>query len=152
MEHLKVRIKSLIKQRELLRKVFTQQTKLEPSEVTVTSLDEKFLDELLAKVEMEMDNSDLNVKLLSKMLGISSTNLYRKIKGLTGQTATEFIRNIRLKRAAQLLRKEQLNVSEVMYMVGFTHPSYFTRCFKDLYGVSPKAYVNNNNNKSQTNT
>lgn len=145
MEHLKVRIKSLIKQRDLLRKVFKQRTKLEPSEVTVTSLDEKFLDELLAKVEMEMDNSDLNVKVLSKMLGVSSTNLYRKIKGLTGQTATEFIRNIRLKRAAQLLKKEELNVSEVMYMVGFTHASYFTRCFKDLFGVSPKSYGKEHN-------
>ena len=74
------------------------------------------------------------------MLGISPTNLYRKIKALTGQTATEFIRNIRLKRAAQLLKNEHLNVSEVMYMVGFTHHSYFTRCFKELFGVSPKSY------------
>jgi signal transduction histidine kinase/ligand-binding sensor domain-containing protein/DNA-binding response OmpR family regulator len=141
LEHLTVRMKSLIKQRESLRKVYLQQMKLEPSEITVNSLDENFLDELLAKIEMEMDNSELSVKLLSKMLGISSTNLYRKIKALTGQTATEFIRNIRLKRAAQLLKSKELNVSEVMYMVGFTHHSYFTRCFKELFGVSPKSFV-----------
>ncbi|WP_223549484.1 helix-turn-helix transcriptional regulator [Aestuariivivens sp. NBU2969] len=67
------------------------------------------------------------------MLGINSTNLYLKVKALTGQTVTEFIRNIRLKRAAQLLKKGGLNVSEVMYMVGFTHHSYFTKCFKDMY-------------------
>jgi len=138
--HLTVRMKNLIKQRESLKRIYLQQVKLEPSEITVNSLDERFLEELLAKIEMEMDNSELSVKLLSKMLGISSTNLYRKIKALTGQTATEFIRNIRLKRAAQLLKNEHLNVSDVMYMVGFTHPSYFTRCFKELFGVSPKSY------------
>ena len=137
---LTVRVKNLINQRESLRQTYLQQQKLEPSEITVNSVDEKFLDELLSKIELEMDNSDLSVKLLSEMLAISSTNLYRKIKALTGQTATEFIRNIRLKRAAQLLKNEGLNVSEVMYMVGFTHRSYFTRCFKDLFGVSPKSY------------
>jgi signal transduction histidine kinase/ligand-binding sensor domain-containing protein/DNA-binding response OmpR family regulator len=140
LEHLTVRMKNLINQRESLRKVFLQQQKLEPSEITVNSVDEKFLDDLLAKIETEMDNSDLSVKLLSQMLEISPTNLYRKIKALTGQTATEFIRNIRLKRAAQLFKNEHLNVSEVMYMVGFTHSSYFTRCFKELFGVSPKSY------------
>lgn len=141
LELLTVRMKNLIKQRESLKKIYLQQLKLEPSEITVNSLDEKFLDDLLAKIEMEMDNSELSVKLISKMLGISSTNLYRKVKALTGQTANEFIRNIRLKRAAQLLKNEQLNVSEVMYMVGFTHHSYFTRCFKELFGVSPKDYA-----------
>ncbi len=141
LELLTVRMKNLIKQRESLKKIYLQQQKLEPSKITVNSLDEKFLDDLLAKIEMEMDNSELSVKLISKMLGISSTNLYRKVKALTGQTANEFIRNIRLKRAAQLLKNEQLNVSEVMYMVGFTHHSYFTRCFKELFGVSPKDYA-----------
>lgn len=141
LEHLTVRMKNLIHQREELKRIYLQQQKLEPSEITVNSLDEKFLEELLAKIEMEMDNSELSVKSLSKMLGISSTNLYRKVKALTGQTATEFIRHIRLKRAAQLLKNEHLNVSEVMYMVGFTHPSYFTRCFKELFGVSPKSYT-----------
>jgi signal transduction histidine kinase/DNA-binding response OmpR family regulator len=140
LEHLMVRVKGLISQRESLRKKYLQQVKLEPGEITVNSLDEKFLDELLAKIESEMDNSDLSVKLLSEMLGISPANLYRKIKALTGETATEFIRNIRLKRAAQLLKNKHLNVSEVMYMVGFTHHSYFARSFKELFGVSPKSY------------
>lgn len=142
LEHLLVRMNSLIAQRESLKKLYLQQLKLEPSEITVNSLDEKFLDELLSTIEKEIDNSELSVKLLGEMLGISKTNLYRKIKGLTGQTATEFIRNIRLKRAAQLLGKGGLNVSEVMYMVGFTHRSYFTRCFKEMFGVSPKSYSN----------
>ncbi|MDT0551832.1 hybrid sensor histidine kinase/response regulator transcription factor [Urechidicola vernalis] len=140
LDHLLAKMKSLIKQRSDLKKMFANQQKFEPSEVTVNSLDEKFLDELLLTIEKEIDNSALTVKLLSEIMGVSSTNLYRKIKALTGQTATEFIRNIRLKRAGQLLKNKNLNVSEVMYMVGFTHPSYFTKCFKEMYGVSPKAF------------
>ena len=141
LEHLATRVKTLIKQREELRRIYQQQMKLEPSKITVNSVDERFLDELLNKIESEIDNSELSVKILSEMMGVNPTNLYRKIKALTGQTATEFIRNIRLKRAAQLFKNEKhLNVSEVMYMVGFTHRSYFTRCFKELFGVSPKSY------------
>ncbi|MBS2211315.1 response regulator [Carboxylicivirga mesophila] len=140
MAYLQVRIKNLWQQRERLKKVYQKQTNLEPSEVTVTSLDEKFLSDLMNLLEKDMDNPELNVKTMSEMMGMSHTNLYRKIKALTGQTATEFIRTIRLKRAAQLLKAGQLNVSEVMYMVGFSHRSYFTQSFKAMYGVSPKEY------------
>ncbi|MBK3517102.1 hybrid sensor histidine kinase/response regulator transcription factor [Carboxylicivirga marina] len=140
MAYLKVRIKNLWQQRERLKAVYQKQTSLEPSEVTVTSLDEKFLADLMELLEKDMDNPELNVKSLSEKMGMSHTNLYRKVKALTGQTATEFIRTIRLKRAAQLLKSGQLNVSEVMYMVGFSHRSYFTQSFKAMYGVSPKEY------------
>lgn len=140
MTYLLARIHNLIEQRERLKKVYLQQKSLEPSEITVTSLDEKFLSDVMEQLEKDMDNPELNVKLLSERMGVSHTNLYRKIKALTGQTATEFIRTIRLKRAAQLLKNGQLNVSEVMHMVGFSHRSYFTRSFKELFGVSPKDY------------
>ncbi|TLX78162.1 response regulator [Labilibacter sediminis] len=140
MSYLQVRIKNLWQQRERLKRVYQKQTNLEPSEVTVTSLDEKFLSDLMSLLEKDMDNPELNVKNLSEKMGMSHTNLYRKIKALTGQTATEFVRTIRLKRAAQLLKAGQLNVSEVMYMVGFSHRSYFTQSFKAMYGVSPKEY------------
>ncbi len=140
MSYLQVRIKNLWQQRERLKSVYQKQTSLEPSEVTVTSLDEKFLSDLMTLLEKDMDNPELNVKSMSELMGMSHTNFYRKIKALTGQTATEFIRTIRLKRAAQLLKAGQLNVSEVMYMVGFSHRSYFTQSFKAMYGVSPKEY------------
>ncbi|GGZ87310.1 hybrid sensor histidine kinase/response regulator transcription factor [Algibacter mikhailovii] len=145
LDFLMARLDNLIIQRKSLRKFYLQQLQLEPTEITFNSTDEKFLIDLLAQVEKEIDNTDLSVKHLSELMGVSSSNLYRKIKVLTGQTATEFIRSIRLKRAAQLLGKGNLNVSEVMYMVGFTHRSYFTRCFKDVFGVSPKAYSKENN-------
>ena len=139
-ECLLLRTKKLIEQREFLRKSFTHKHKIEPSEITVNSIDEQFLEKLLATIEKQIDNSELNVKMLSEMMALSHTNLYRKIKALTGQTATEFIRTIRLKRAAQLLKNKHLNVTDVMYMVGFSHRSYFTRSFKEMFGVSPKEY------------
>ncbi len=140
MAYLLVRFKNLMQQRERLRMKYQKHHELEPSEVTVTSLDEKFLSDLMELLENNMDNPELNVKNLSEKMGMSHTNMYRKIKALTGQTATEFIRTIRLKRAAQLLKNGQLNVTEVMYMVGFSHRSYFTQSFKAMYDVSPKEY------------
>jgi len=140
MAYLLVRIQNLIEQRKRLRSVYAQQLQLEPSKITVTSLDEKFLSELKKHMEQEIDNPELNVTLLAEKMALNSTNLYRKVKALTGHSATEFIRTFRLKRAAQLLKEEGLNVTDVMHMVGFNHRSYFTRSFKALYGVSPKEY------------
>jgi AraC-like DNA-binding protein len=94
----------------------------------------------IVSIEKEIDNSELNVKMLSDLMGLSHITLYQKIKALTGQTANEFIRKIRLKRAAQLLKSNQFNVKEVMYMVGFNHRSYFSQSFKDQFGISPKDY------------
>ncbi|WP_439183400.1 hybrid sensor histidine kinase/response regulator transcription factor [Carboxylicivirga taeanensis] len=142
MAYLLIRIQNLIDQRTQLKVIYAKQIKLEPSKITVTTLDEKFLDDLKAHMEKEIDNPELNVAILADKMGMKTTNLYRKIKALTGQSATEFIRTFRLKRAAQLLKEEGLNVTDVMYMAGFNHRSYFTRSFKALYGVSPKEYKN----------
>ena len=73
-------------------------------------------------------------------MGMSRMNLYRKLQAITGQTPTEFIRTIRLKRAAQLLQDGKLNVSEVADRVGFSSSSYFTKCFKEQFGVLPTQY------------
>ena len=87
-----------------------------------------------------MDNSEYNVEQLSADMGMSRMNLYRKLQAITGQTPTEFIRTIRLKRAAQLLQDGKLNVSEVADRVGFSSSSYFTKCFKEQFGVLPTQY------------
>ena len=86
-----------------------------------------------------IDNSEYNVEQLSADMGMSRMNLYRKLQAITGQTPTEFIRTIRLKRAAQLLQDGKLNVSEVADRVGFSSSSYFTKCFKEQFGVSEYA-------------
>lgn len=91
-------------------------------------------------IEEHIDNSEYNVEQLSADMGMSRMNLYRKLQAITGQTPTEFIRTIRLKRAAQLLQDGKLNVSEVADRVGFSSSSYFTKCFKEQFGVLPTQY------------
>lgn len=140
LDYLITRANRLIKQREKLKKTFIRQHSIQVSEINVNSLDENFLNKVVKIIEDNIDNSELNVKTLSELLEMNKINLYRKIKGLTGQTAAEFIRTIRLKKAAQLLKTGQLNVKEVMYMVGFSHSSYFSRSFKEMYGIVPKDY------------
>ncbi|MCG8700962.1 MAG: ATP-binding protein [Bacteroidales bacterium] len=140
MNYLRVRIKNLMAQRSRLREYYLNNKGMESVEIAMNPTDEKFLTDVLNKIEQEMDNSELNVSRLGELLGLSNTNLYRKIKALTGLTATEYIRNVRLKKAAQLLKNKELNVTDVMYMVGFNHRSYFTRSFKEMHGVSPKEF------------
>ena len=140
-KYLLLRSQKLIQQRDFLRKSYIYRPDSNPSEITVTSIDEKFLKDLIETVKKNIDNPDFNVKVMSDIMGFSHANLYRKIKALTGQTVSEFIRTIRLKEAARLLKSKEVNVSDAMYKVGFTHRSYFTRSFKDMYGVTPKEYI-----------
>lgn len=104
------------------------------------SADEKFLLDITRLIEENMDDSALNVQTLSEKSGISTKQLYRRIKALTGMTTVAYIRDQRMKKAASLLAKGSFTVSEVMYMVGFSNASYFTRCFCDEYGVPPSEY------------
>ncbi|MBB6462283.1 hybrid sensor histidine kinase/response regulator transcription factor [Flammeovirga kamogawensis] len=144
-DYLRVRVNNILTQREKLRESFRREMKTQPNEVVVPSFEEKFLDEVMQEIEKNMDNSEFNVKILGEKIGMGQTNLYRKIKSMTGMTANEFIRNVRLKRAGQLLKQGQYNVSDVMYMVGFTHRSYFSKSFKEVYGVTPKEYTKQEN-------
>ncbi|PWK22349.1 signal transduction histidine kinase [Arcicella aurantiaca] len=140
---LEIRVKNLINSRKLLAERFAQSRKLilEPSEITITPLDELFMKKVLVCIEANISDSDFRVEDLGKELGMSRMPLYKKIKALTGQTAVEFVRNMRLKRAAQLLKQQQLNVSEITYEVGFTDLQYFRTCFKKEFGVSPSEYA-----------
>ena len=112
----------------------------EPSEITITSMDEKLVADAIAYVEKNMARSDLSVEELSRELGMSRAHLYKKILQITGKTPIEFIRIIRLKRAAQLLRASQQNISEIAFQVGFNNPKYFSRYFKEEFGVLPSVY------------
>jgi YesN/AraC family two-component response regulator len=138
-----VRVKNLIRSREILRARFSESKKLvlEPKEISVTSLDEKFLKNVLQVIEKNMADSEFRVETLGNELEMDPMAVYRKIKSLTGQTAVEFIRNIRLKRAAQLLRQQKLTVAEVTYNVGFNDLQYFRTCFKKQFGLSPSEYM-----------
>lgn len=134
-----LRIRKLI---ELSRHHSVSQGKIEPtpSEIVITSLDEKLIEKAIKYVEDNMSRSELSVEELSRELGMSRVHLYKKLLQITGKTPIEFIRVIRLKRAAQLLRESQLHVSEVAFEVGFNNPKYFSRYFKDEFGVLPSVY------------
>lgn len=117
--------------------------KLSPQieEVEVTSLDEKLVNDATKYVESNLDKADISVETMSEAMGMSRVHLYKRLLSVTGMTPSEFIRRIRLMRAEQLLRKSQLTVSEVSYQVGFNNPRYFSKYFKEMYGVMPSQYA-----------
>ena len=138
---LKIKVKNLIDSRRRLRERFSDQVKLEPKEVTLTSPDEELLKRAIGIVEKHMDDSEFDVNSFAHEIGMSRPVLYRKLPALTNYTPNEFIRMIRLKRAAQLLSQNVLSVSEICYSTGFKTPKYFSKCFREAFGVSPSAYA-----------
>ena len=116
-----------------------------PSEIAFTSIDEKLVENAIKYIEENMSKNDFSVEELSKSLGINRVNLYKKILAITGKTPIELIRIIRLKRAEQLLKENQLTVSEIAYKVGFNNQNYFIKYFKQEYGVLPYEVQDNNN-------
>jgi ligand-binding sensor domain-containing protein/signal transduction histidine kinase/AraC-like DNA-binding protein len=138
---LKTQIKSLLQNRILLRKVFYNNLSMKPSNVFIQSIDDKFIQSVKKIVEENISDPQFNVSSLSDKLGISRMQLNRKINGLFNQTPGDFIRTIRLNRASQLMIDGQLNVSEVIYYVGITSRSYFTKAFTQQFGMSPKKYI-----------
>jgi len=143
---LQLKVKNLIRRRNALHAYFKGQKNLniEPKRVILSSADDQFIKTALELVELNISNASYTVEGLSKDIGMSHTQLYRKIKALTGQTINEFIRVIRLKRAAQLLEQHQLTVSEITYRVGFIDLQHFRECFKKMYGFTPSQYAQRN--------
>ena len=131
---------------ELLHKVMENngKNKLKPQirEVEITNLDEKLVRDATKYVEENLSNSDLSVETMAETLGMSRVHLYKRLTAVTDLTPSEFIRQIRLSHAEQLLRKSQMTVAEVAYKVGFNNPRYFSKYFKEMYGKSPSEYKN----------
>ncbi len=140
-ELLESRIRNLIAQRQKLHTSLSKQAGIKASELNITSLDEKFIQNAIRYVEENVSNADYSVEDLGRELGISRAHFYKKIVALTGKSPLEFIRAIRLQQAAQLLEKSQLTVAEVAYKVGFNNPKYFAKYFKETYHVLPSAYA-----------
>jgi len=141
---LKLKINNILStQKQVQDRLRTEQI-LQPETMELSSLDEIFLKDAVESVNKNLDNPNFDIEAFSSDLGASTNQVYRKIKALTGQTANEFIRNQRLKVAAGLLVQKKRTISEVIYMVGFNSPSYFSRCFKEFYGCTPKEYVERN--------
>ncbi|RZF57448.1 hybrid sensor histidine kinase/response regulator transcription factor [Sphingobacterium corticibacterium] len=142
---LHTRIENLIEQQEMRKKLFHTTIEVTPSSITINSLDEELVQKALQSVEANIDNPDYSVEELGRDIGLSRGHLYRKLQSITGQSPADFIRAIRLKRAAQLLRDSQLNVTEIAYMVGFNTLKYFNKHFKNTFGVTPSQFRNSEN-------
>jgi transcriptional regulator GlxA family with amidase domain len=136
-----VRIKNLIESRKKLREQFSREITLQPTSVRVTSADEQFLQRLMEIMEEHMADFTFGVESLGKALGMSRVQLYRKLKALSNQSPGDFIRMMRLKRAAELLAQDSGSIAEVAYAVGFNDPSYFTKSFHKQYGQTPSEYA-----------
>ncbi|WP_047245503.1 two-component regulator propeller domain-containing protein [Maribacter thermophilus] len=134
------KINNLIKNREKLRLMFQNAKILEPSKVTATSVDEKLLHKLKQTIEDNIQDQNLTLEMLATEVGVSRAQLFRKVKALTGLTPNNFIKSIRLKYAVLLLEEDKFQISEIAFLSGFKEPSYFSRCFKEAYGCSPKEY------------
>jgi DNA-binding response OmpR family regulator len=143
-EILQSRIRNLIAQRNAFQKVFHKHIDVKTADVAITSLDEKLIRKAIQIVEENLGEPDFSVEKFSRELGMSRVHLYKKLLSLTGKSPIEFIRTIRLQRAAQLLQKSQLSVSEIAYQVGFNNPKYFSKYFKDEFNMLPSAYANGN--------
>jgi len=138
---LKLKIDKIIEARETLKQQFARNTSFVAREITVTSADEKFLQKAIDFVKDNLSDVELNIEKMSSVLNISRVHLFRKLKALTNQNPTEFVRTIRLKQAAYLLSQGKLNVSEIAYMVGFNSHQYFTNSFQKYFGMSPTEFI-----------
>ncbi|MES2645976.1 MAG: two-component regulator propeller domain-containing protein [Bacteroidota bacterium] len=141
------RIKNLLEEQRSNKKGIKQIT-VSTSDISIESGDEKFIQQALELVEKNMSNITFSVEDLSRELLLSRVGLYKKMVMLTGKTPIEFIRDIRMKRATQLLINSKMNVAEIAYEVGFNDPKYFAKAFKKQFGVLPSGYIGISENDS----
>jgi DNA-binding response OmpR family regulator len=148
MDILRRTIINLIHTHQMLRLKYGRNDDLEKKvdDVQIQSPDDKLMERVMQVINKNIGNAELSVDDIAEEVGISRVHLHRKMKELTGQTPHDFIRNIRLKQAANLLTTQNMNITEVMYACGFNNPASFSTIFKKFYGMSPREYMNEHNN------
>jgi len=147
-DELLIRIKNLMNQRKRLREFFGKKLffsvssdHTELADSGITTMDEKFMKKAYEITEREMSDPEFGVSSFSKQMALSRMQLHRKLKALTDQSATEFIKTNRLNKAAVLLKSKSSTAAEIAYDVGFNTPSYFSSCFKEHFGKTPSEYT-----------
>ncbi len=138
--HLQVRVKKLLELRASIREHYKTSLDFQEVEPDLNRLDKKFLNKLTSIIEENIGKEDLSVEELGQKAGMSRVHLYRKIKKLTDLSVSEFVTSVKLKRSLELLRNSGKSVAEIAYEVGFSSPSYFTRCFRERFKLSPTEY------------
>ncbi len=142
-EILKQKVKNFIEMRKDLQKRYSQHLYLKPKDISVTNVDEQLLEDIQKIIDTRITEPDFTVTPFAEELGLSRMQLHRKLKALTGLSASEFIRSQRLKSSTKLIETSDLSISEIAYSVGFNSPSYFIKCFKEAYGITPTEFLKN---------
>lgn len=140
-EELKVRVDNLIRLRKALRQKFSRKVDVKSPSIEVPSSDEVFLHRVMTVLETNMHNPLFGAEQFARQMGLSPRHLCRKLQSLTDHSSNDFIRNIRLRRAADMLDKHAGKVREVALQVGFNNLSYFSKCFKQFYNCSPSDFA-----------
>ena len=143
-QELLARVANLLKLRANLKERFKQSIQVISSDITISSSDQRFLQKAIEVVAKHLDDTDFDVQIFSSELNLSRTHLHKKLKSIADQSPSEFIRNLRLQHAAELLAANFDNVSQIAYATGFNNLSYFARCFKEKYGVTPTDFAADN--------
>jgi signal transduction histidine kinase/ligand-binding sensor domain-containing protein/DNA-binding response OmpR family regulator len=139
---LKAKIRNVIEARQKLKDKFYSDLSFEPKNITTNNLDKGFVGQLIEAIELNLSNEDFNPDTLADQLHVSRSQLYKKVKGISGLSVSIFVRNIRLRKAAALLSSSNAtSIAEVAYKVGFSDPGYFTKCFHEMYSKSPSAFL-----------
>ena len=139
---LQIRVNNIIQNRNKIHQRFKQDHLFSPKEIAATSADEVFLGKVQIILDQHLTNPEFTSEVFSKHVGMSRMQLHRKMLAYTGLSTSHFIRSQRLKQATSVLKSSQYTINEVAYMVGFSTPSYFIKCFKEMYGLTPLEYLN----------
>lgn len=138
---LKTRIHNILEARQTLKKRYIEANDANLSQLATNSLDEQFIERVVNCIAAHMENQNFNIEILIEEIGISRSQLARKIESITGQNTSSFIRTVRLNKASQLLCTNQHTIKEVAYLVGFNSPAYFSKTFKELYNQTPNEFI-----------
>lgn len=141
LKEFKLRIKNLLELKERFKEKFLNENEFVASNIAITSLDEELIKKAFKIVENNISNEQFDIPFFCSELGVSRSLLFTKIKAWTNLTPNEFIHEIRLKSATQLLEQHKINISQVSYKVGFKNPKYFSKCFQKKYGITPTQYA-----------
>lgn len=140
MDFLLKQVASLIRTRNEFKELYSKKYIAEPSKLTISSMDDELLHKAMDCIERNIDNNDYDVDAFVSDMAVGRTLLYQKINDLTGMSIKEFIMDIRLKRAAQLLRESDLTIAEIALLTGFANPKYFSICFKRHFELTPSEF------------
>ena len=141
-EMLNAKINNLLVLNNTFKNTYSRQIKAVPSEVVVQSADEELLKNIMAYLEENLSKPQLSVEELSRHVGMSRSSLYSKLLQLTGETPVEYIRSVKLDKAAVLIEKSDMNISQIAYSVGFSTSNYFAKSFKQKFNMLPSEYLN----------